>query len=103
MSKKDLNLKGKVSISKAIAYLEEITQALKSGTVCVQNGDENVVALKPEPVVDLHLDVASKSGKESITLELSWRKQGTAMEELPLRISSQEPQPVVTTSDSEDH
>lgn len=93
MSKREINLRGKVELKKAIAYLEDIVTSLKSGTLCVQD-DEQAVTLKPGKCLELEIEATQKGSKEGLRVEMAWRTQGAAEKEkeLALKISSQEPQ-----------
>jgi amphi-Trp domain-containing protein len=91
MSKKRISLKGSTDLAQAIEYLEDIVSSLKNGTLCVQNGSDEALTLKPEKTLHLEIDASQRADKESVTIELSWRKAEAKQEALPLKISSQEP------------
>jgi amphi-Trp domain-containing protein len=93
MSKKRIDLKGRTDLAKTIEYLENIVSSLKSGTLCVQNGSDETLTLKPEKSIDFEIGASQRSDKESVSIKLSWRKPAAEQEELALRISSQEPAP----------
>lgn len=96
MSKKSLGFKAHTDVAQAAAYLEAVLAGLKSGTVCVQRGEEYLV-VKPAALVEVEVEAKSKKGKESLSLELSWTVvDETVVEEEPeeLKISATEPEPV---------
>lgn len=88
--KEEVNLKGKVELQKLVAYWEDLVSCLKAGTVCIQNG-EHAVALSPEGLVDVEIKASKKSDKESLLIEVSWRKEGEVDKALDLRITSNVP------------
>jgi amphi-Trp domain-containing protein len=92
-NKKRIDLKGRTDLAKAIEYLENIVASLKSGTLCVQNGSDETLTLKPEQAIDLEVNASQRADKESVSLKLSWRKTAAECETLPLKITSREPEP----------
>ncbi|MFY0538367.1 amphi-Trp domain-containing protein [Nannocystis pusilla] len=72
-SRQELRIDGAVEVPHVIAYLEQLVTALKSGSVRVHRGAEQVV-LGPRGVVGFSLAASDKGKRQKLTLELSWRK-----------------------------
>ncbi|MCY0990009.1 amphi-Trp domain-containing protein [Nannocystis sp. ILAH1] len=72
-SRQELQIDGAVEVPHVIAYLEQLVTALKSGSVRVHRGAEQVV-LGPRGVVGFSLAASDKGKRQKLTLELSWRK-----------------------------
>lgn len=72
-SRQELKVEGAVEVPHLIAYLEQLVTALKSGTVRVHRGAEQVV-LGPRGVVGFSLEASDKGKRQKLALELSWRK-----------------------------
>ncbi|MCY1066791.1 amphi-Trp domain-containing protein [Nannocystis sp. RBIL2] len=72
-SRQELQIDGAVEVPYVIAYLEQLVTALKSGSVRVHRGAEQVV-LGPRGVVGFSLAASDKGKRQKLTLELSWRK-----------------------------
>lgn len=90
MSKKEIRVKGAVTLKTAAAYLQDIVSGLKSGTIRVQNCDDQLT-LEPEDLIDVEIEAKQRAGKESIVMELSWRKMAEQDQELDLKIAAQAP------------
>ena len=72
-SRQELKIDGAVEVPHVIAYLEQLVTALKSGSVRVHRGAEQVV-LGPRGVVGFSLAASDQGKRQKLTLELSWRK-----------------------------
>ncbi len=93
MEKKTIVLKEKMELAKVISCLEDIVASLKTGTMCVQHGDD-LVTLKPGACIELEIEAVMKKGKEKLALELSWQNESEKekeMEKIEFRIMSSEP------------
>lgn len=91
MSKKEISFKGKIRQEQAIDYLESLLQAMREGTIYVQNGDD-FVSLEPTDIVELEVSAARKKEKGKLELELSWSKEQPIEGESPLKILTSEPE-----------
>lgn len=92
-TRQELKVDGAVELPQAIAYLEQLVQALKSGTAEVRQGDHAIV-LGPRGVVGFSLRAVDKGKRQRLALELEWRKFKAPAAELDLTIgTSAEPQP----------
>lgn len=92
-SRHELKVDGAVELPQAIAYLEQLVQALRSGTAEVRQGDEAIV-LGPRGVVGFALRVTDRGKRQRLELELEWRKFKAPAAELDLTIGAPaEPQP----------
>ncbi len=91
MGKKNLSFKARLDQGKVIAYLEQLLDGLKSGTVYVQQGDE-YVALSPTKQMKIEVSASQKDEKEKLTFELSWGKEQPIGEQPTLKISTSEPE-----------
>ena len=47
MSKKEIELEGKVDLSQAASFLEGLLEGIGSGSICLEKGTDSIV-LKPE-------------------------------------------------------
>lgn len=111
-TRKDLKVEGAVELPHVIAYLEQLVQALKAGTVCIRQEDEEIV-LGPRGVVGFALSARDRGRRQSLALELTWRKFNAPDPALDLRIdaattSTTEPEPepepdADTAADAEAH
>ena len=72
-SRQELKVEGAVEVPHVIAYLEQLVTALKSGTVRVHRGAEQVI-LGPRGVIGFSLAASEKGKRQRLALELSWRK-----------------------------
>ena len=98
MLKNEVNVKGRVELSEAITYLQNLVTSLKKGKVCIENSDAHVT-LEPQALVKLEVEARCKAdGKESLEIELSWRKNDGEKSPISLKISSTEPAAPVTGS-----
>ncbi len=86
-ARKDLKVEGAVELPHVVAYLEQLVQALKAGTVRVRQGDEEIV-LGPRGVVGFALAASEKGQRQNLSLELTWRKVRAPDEDLELRIDA---------------
>lgn len=92
-TRQELKVDGAVELPQAIAYLEQLVQALKSGTAEVRQGDHAIV-LGPRGVVGFSLRAVDKGKRQRLALELEWRKFKAPAAELDLTIGAPaEPQP----------
>jgi amphi-Trp domain-containing protein len=86
-ARKDLKVEGAVELPHVVAYLEQLVQALKAGTVRVRQGDQEIV-LGPRGVVGFALSASEKGKRQNLSLELTWRKFSAPEEDLELRIDA---------------
>lgn len=86
-SRQELKVDGAVELPHAIAYLEQLVQALKSGTAEVRQGDQSIV-LGPRGVVGFSLRAVDKGKRQRLALELEWRKFKAPAAELDLAIGA---------------
>ncbi|MDC0721852.1 amphi-Trp domain-containing protein [Nannocystis bainbridge] len=91
-SRQELKIDGAVEVPHVIAYLEQLVTALKSGTVRVHRGAEQVV-LGPRGVVGFSLAASDKGKRQKLALELSWRKFAAPDADLDLTIGPAESLP----------
>lgn len=92
-TRQELKVDGAVELPQAIAYLEQLVQALKAGTAEVRQGDHAIV-LGPRGVVGFSLRAVDKGKRQRLALELEWRKFKAPAAELDLTIgAAAEPQP----------
>lgn len=91
MSKKEVKLKGVMGRDQVVAYLEDLLAGLKSGKICVQQGEE-FVTLCPEQLINVEVQASVKKGKEKFEMELVWRKEEAPVEMSGTRISASEPE-----------
>lgn len=74
MSKKEVKLKGVMSIDEVATNLEDMAKSLKDGKICVRQ-DEQFVTLCTDQMVDVEVKAAAKKGGEKLEMELSWRRE----------------------------
>ena len=101
-SRQELKIDGAVEVPHVIAYLEQLVTALKTGTVRVHRGAEQVV-LGPRGVVGFSLAASDKGKRQKLALELSWRKFAAPDElgEPPLDGAAESAAKATAESDSE--
>lgn len=87
MEKKEAKVKTTMDLAQAISYLSDIVASLKAGTVSVSNG-EHAMTLVPPRTVKVELEAVQKDDRESISMEISWRKEEPMNGSTPLRISA---------------
>jgi amphi-Trp domain-containing protein len=75
MSKTELGFKQRVTAEQAAAYLEEIAEGLRTGTLELSAGDESV-RLSPGDVVKIELEASSDDDKQELSLEMKWHVAG---------------------------
>ena len=86
-TRNDLKVEGAAPVAHVVAYLEQLAQALKAGTAHVRQGDQQIV-LGPAGVVGFSLAASDRGKRQSLTLELTWRKRNVPSTELDLQIGS---------------
>lgn len=86
-SRQELKVDGAVELPQAITYLEQLVQALKSGTAEVRQGDHAIV-LGPRGVVGFSLRAVDKGKRQRLALELEWRKFKAPAAELDLTVGT---------------
>jgi len=96
-ARKDMKVEGAVELPHVVAYLEQLVQALKAGTVRIRQDDEHIV-LGPRGVVGFSLSARDRGRRQSLALELTWRKFSAPDPELDLHIDAA---PADTGADTE--
>lgn len=92
-SRQELKVDGAAELSHVIGYLEQLVQALKSGSAEVRQGDRSIV-LGPRGVVGFSLRAVDRGRRQRLALELEWRKFKAPAAELDLSIgAAPEPAP----------
>lgn len=86
-ARKDMKVEGAVELPHVVAYLEQLVQALKAGTVRVRQDDETIV-LGPRGVVGFSLSARDRGRRQSLSLELTWRKFSAPDADLDLHIDA---------------
>jgi amphi-Trp domain-containing protein len=79
MGKKEVEMKSKMEIEKAIEVVESLLAGLKKGKVFVQHGDK-VVEITPEKTVKLEVEAEQKKDKEKISVRMTWHKKDLTKE-----------------------
>lgn len=97
-SKREVSMKGVMSLDQVINYLEALVTSIKNGKLVVQHGNE-YVALSPSGELFVEVEAEEKKGKEKFNLELSWRKEIKVTKDTELKISSTEPEILIEESD----
>jgi amphi-Trp domain-containing protein len=64
---------GTVELQRAIGYLEEMLEKLKSGDLIISHG-ENSVAFRPKETVELEIEAKEKDGKQKFSFEMKWKE-----------------------------
>jgi amphi-Trp domain-containing protein len=86
-ARKDMKVEGAVELPHVVAYLEQLVQALKAGTVRIRQDDEQIV-LGPRGVVGFSLSARDRGRRQSLALELTWRKFSAPDPTLDLHIDA---------------
>ena len=92
-ARNDLKVEGAVELPRVVEYLEQLVAALKAGTARVRQGEQEIV-LGPRGVVGFALTASEKGKRQSLALELTWRKFNAPDADLELHIDA------VTTSEA---
>lgn len=90
--KKSFSFQGPCDLSEVLGHLETVQQGLRAGALYFQSGHE-VVGLEPEGTVRLEVGAKSKKNKQTLKIEISWKKESPA-EDVPreaLRMTLTEP------------
>ena len=87
-SRNDLKVEGAAPVAHVAAYLEQLAQALRTGTAHVRQGDQQIV-LGPSDVVGFSLAASDRGKRQSVSLELTWRKRNVPATELDLHFGSE--------------
>ena len=89
-SRNDLKVEGAAPVAHVVTYLEQLAQALKAGTAHIRQGDQQIV-LGPSGVLGFSLAASDRGKRQSLTLELTWRKRNVPATDLDLQIGSETP------------
>ena len=73
-ARKDLTVEGAATVSQVAEYLEQLAQALRTGAVHVQHGDQELV-LGPRGVLGLEVRARQRGKRQRLALELTWRRK----------------------------
>jgi amphi-Trp domain-containing protein len=90
MRKKEAKVKAAMELPKAISYLDDLVASLKAGRVTIADGVQDL-SLVPEEAVKVEVKASQKADKESISLEISWRRPVTPRSDVDFTISHSEP------------
>mgnify|MGYP001294682990 CR=1 FL=1 len=90
--RKDMKVEGAVELPHVVAYLEQLVQALKAGTVRVRQDDEEIV-LGPRGLVGFSLSARDRGRRQTLNLELTWRKFNAPDPALDLHIDAAPAEP----------
>jgi amphi-Trp domain-containing protein len=88
MTKNKLKAKGTLELKRAIGYLEDTLEGMKSGRVVVRMGDQTVT-FHPVDKVEMEIGAKEKDGKQKFSMEMTWREHAHAREMAGLTISSE--------------
>lgn len=69
--KQKVVVEGALQRAEAVAHLERLAQALKAGSVVLQQGADQV-RLAPPDILDLKIEAERKADKAKLTVKLSW-------------------------------
>lgn len=103
MKTNEVKLKRKMEAEAVGALLTDLVNAFKQGTVCVQEG-AGFVTLKPAGEINVEIVAGEKKGKQKIEIELAWEEPPAVadVEELPVRITAEEPEFTAPVPEKED-
>jgi amphi-Trp domain-containing protein len=89
----EVKLKRKMDADAVGMLLSDLVGAFRQGTVCIQEG-AGFVTLNPAGEIQVEIAAGGKKGKQKIEIELSWEEAPAvaSVEELPIRISAEEPE-----------
>lgn len=91
-ARKHLKVEGSVELPHVVAYLEQLVAALKAGTVRVRQDDQQIV-LGPRDIVGFALSARDRGRRQSLALELTWRKLSRPDPALDLTIDATPAEP----------
>lgn len=72
-NRESIELTARVKLEEALKHLETLVNSLRSGTACIQQGDQ-IVVLHPEDVVEMELQARRKGRQQQFALRLSWER-----------------------------
>jgi amphi-Trp domain-containing protein len=87
---KDISFDGTMEQNRLVHYLEELTSSLKTGKVCIQDGDDYVL-LRPTKTVRVKFEAEQDRDKDKLSIKLSWSKKDLLSPTSSFRISATEP------------
>ena len=93
--KNKLEFELQTTLDDCIGQLEQLVRGLKSGQVLLEKRAE-ALQLQPSSVVSFALKARQKGSKESIEIELAWRRRDT------VAVSSVEPGSISPASPAEE-
>jgi amphi-Trp domain-containing protein len=71
--KKKVKASGTVEYQRAISYLEEMLEKMRSGDLVMSSG-ENSVAFHAHEAVELEIEAKEKDGKQEFSFEMVWKE-----------------------------
>ncbi len=86
-SKKQLKLDTIQDRDSIRAYLKQIIKGLEKGSLTLTHGDTEL-ALHPSELMQLHLAAESQSGRQSLTIRVSWAQEPEKSESHPKLVIS---------------
>ena len=103
MKKSEVKLKKTANAENIAQILSDLADSFRSGTVCIENGDEFVtLSADSEVMIEMELEAGQKKNKQKFELELSWKIGATKLNDSEgFKISSKEPEitepsPIIT-------
>ena len=71
--KNKIKTTGTVEYQRAISYLEEVLEKMKSGDLVLSSG-ENSIAFHSQDAVELEIEAKEKEGKQEFSFEMVWKE-----------------------------
>lgn len=87
--RREVVFEGDVDLQSAVAHLEALVAALKSGTLSIEQGVQTLT-VHPAGSIALAVKVKSKVDREAVSLELAWERVVRPQVSTGLRISDKE-------------
>ena len=73
MEKNEIQVEALMERARAVSYLQDLVNSLKSGEIGIQHG-EQALSFSPEASVKVSVKGKKKEGKESLSFKLSWTR-----------------------------
>ncbi len=73
MEKNEIRVEAMMERDRAVSYLQDLVNSLKSGEISIQHGEESL-NFTPDPSVKVSVKGKKKEDKESLSFKLSWTR-----------------------------
>jgi amphi-Trp domain-containing protein len=89
--KKEVAFEGLLEIGDAVEQLQSVLNGMRSGTLCVQQGDRSIT-VHPGKEVEISVKIKNKDDRESVSIQMEWKPAAAARIANEFRILDREPE-----------